>query len=88
MSLVGTILSSSEALNLAHQIAKAATCLDEMQAAPADSTLYIQYRKEAAHHAKTLHDIAQKLAGEYADQIYAPDDAPELMEGICCANIS
>lgn len=88
MGIVGTVLSSDEALKLAHQIAKAASCLDDLQAAPIAGATYFQCCKAAAHHVKTLHDIALQLAGEHADQIYAPDDAPQLMEGICCANIT
>lgn len=52
-------------MDIAHQIATAAACLDSLK--PAGS-------QEAIEQINKLHAIAECIAGERAGEIYTPDD--------------
>jgi hypothetical protein len=58
-------------LENAHKIARAASCLDYLKNSHSISTTD---RAEAKQHAEYLHDIATEMAGDQANEIYAPDD--------------
>lgn len=57
-------------MELAHQIANAASFLDAIKGAHPRQNM----RAEADKHVDALHKIAQMLAGNQAEEIYAPDD--------------
>jgi hypothetical protein len=84
-------LPDEYSLKFAHQIAQAAACLDDLHAAPVDGATYWQSRKAAVAHIENLHNIAIFLAGNKADEVYAPDDSDQLSvqqaAGVCvCTN--
>ena len=89
MRAVELILSESEALKFAHQVVKAAACLDDLKnyAHPDDTEF-----KEALVHLDNLHNLGILLAGAHLDKVYGPDDetaAESLINaaGCCvCAN--
>lgn len=61
----------STALEHAHQIARAAGCIDYLKNSPHISDAL---RAAAKQHAETLHDIATELAGDRVDEVYCPED--------------
>lgn len=63
------VLAGDNDLAMAHRIASAASCLDVLKIihAPAD-------RAEAEAHVTALHDIAEQLAADRADEVYAPEE--------------
>lgn len=65
----------SENLKLALDIARAASCFDDLQSAPAGSVVWHEAMAATKAHIAKLHDIAIKLAGEQVDAVYCPDDA-------------
>lgn len=84
-------LPDEYSLKFAHQIAKAATCLDDLHTAPMTSTTYWQSCKAAADHIANLHNIAIFLAGNKVNEVYAPDDNDQISvqqaAGVCvCTN--
>lgn len=71
MSLNGLILSESEALNYAHQVAKAAACLDDLKNyAHQDDPEF----KEALTHVDNMHNLVILLAGAHLNEVYNQDD--------------
>ena len=62
------VLGEDETMKLAYQIADAALCLDDLKRihAPAECA-------EAGRHVANLHTIAEQLAGERTNEIYAQD---------------
>lgn len=62
------VLSEDETMKFAHQIADAASCLDDLKLihAPAECA-------DAGRHVANLHTIAEQLAGERTNEIYAQD---------------
>jgi hypothetical protein len=62
-------------IEMAHSIASAAACLDDLQSARPGSPVYLQTRAAAIYHANKLHGIAQQLAGDRGHEIYQPADA-------------
>lgn len=68
MQLRHIILGEDEIMKLAYQIADAASCLDDLKRihVPAECA-------EADRHVANLHTIAEQLAGERTNEIYAQD---------------
>ena len=68
-----------DAVRLAHQIAHAASLLDELK-----NVSPIVEQRRPADRVEQLHDIAHMLAGDRVNEVYAPDDAAAT--GTTCAN--
>ena len=64
-------------IQIAHDIAHAAACMDDLQSESCTGLAYMQTRERAKAHVKRLHDIAEELAGPRVAEIYAPDGEPE-----------
>lgn len=63
------VLAGDNDLAMAHRGADAACCLDALKNIHAPDE-----RTYAEAHVTALHDIAQQLAADRADEVYAPDD--------------
>ena len=64
-----------EHLQMALDIAQAASCFDDLQSAPLGGVVWHESMAAAKEYIAKLHDIAIKLAGEQVDDVYCPDDA-------------
>ena len=68
MQLRHIVLSEDEIMKLAHQIADAASYLDDLKRIHAQAEC-----AEVVRHIINLHTIAEQLAGERINEIYAQD---------------
>lgn len=67
------LLDEQTRMDMARQIADSAVCLDWLKPVGTEEA-------EAIAHIDNLHNIARKLAGNRAHEIYASDDAHKIDE--------
>lgn len=72
--MIAPLQYSKTLLELAHKIANAASFLDAIKTAHPRQDM----RAEAEEHVDALHKIAQMLAGNMVDEVYAPEEEEEV----------